>query len=65
MSIGISFIETSAKDSSNVDKAFMKVINDIYKNSLDEEEGADYMQSKADPDDSQSVKDTNTDKSKK
>jgi GTPase SAR1 family protein len=34
--IGISFIETSALDSTNVDKAFMKVINDIYHQTMKE-----------------------------
>lgn len=29
--IGIGFIETSALDSSNVEKAFINVINDIYR----------------------------------
>jgi|APCry1669189034_1035192.scaffolds.fasta_scaffold213951_1 hypothetical protein len=28
--IGIQFIETSALDSTNVDKAFYKVVSDIY-----------------------------------
>jgi hypothetical protein len=28
--IGIDFIETSALDATNVEKAFIKVINDIY-----------------------------------
>lgn len=32
--IGIGFIETSALDSSNVEKAFINVINDIYKSTV-------------------------------
>lgn len=30
INIGIHFIETSALDSTNVDKAFYKVVSDIY-----------------------------------
>jgi GTPase SAR1 family protein len=30
INIGISFIETSALDATNVEKSFMSIINDIY-----------------------------------
>ena len=33
---GIQFIETSALDSTNVDKAFLKVIHDIYQQTVQE-----------------------------
>ena len=34
MCAGIQFIETSALDSTNVDKAFYKVISDIYQQTV-------------------------------
>ena len=39
---GIQFIETSALDASNVEQAFVRIINDIYQTTLREQQQQEY-----------------------